>query len=206
MNKIGVKGPQFMNPRWFNTVVHRNFKTVVANGAVVVEGVTLTLEEALPDGSAIRVYFTSSFYAVRESEIEAEEIRQKSLRDAEVERRRQLWNDRRAEAEKFNATVNLPVPWHITQKEVLSGLSATSSGDGCYKNTVQHVELLADFTAGRIRRRKHDLLCTSASGDNGQNWSNGNRNIFYKDGDSNDYMPKPTCKKCLNLLERFRTV
>lgn len=206
MNKIAIIAPEFLNPVWFNKVVSRSFSATVINNAVVVEGETLQLGEQLADGTEVRVYLARQFYAVLESEIKAEETEAARKREAAAEQRRQIWNSRRADAEAFNATINLPVAWRIGEKEVLSGLSASSNGDGCFAKTVQHVELLDDLEAGRLRRRKGDFLCTAKSGSNGNSWSGGNHDIRFIDGDGNKYMPKPSCKQCLKLLERFRKI
>lgn len=194
-----------MNPLWFNRVISRNFPATVRNNAVTVEGETLQIAEPLADGTALRVYFSRDFYAVLESDIEAEAKKTAERQAAAADQRRETLNLRRAYAEEFNATINLPVPWRISQKEVLSGLGANSNGDGCFAKTVQHIELLDDLDAGRLRRKKHDFLCTSASGSNGNSWSGGNKGIMFKDGDGSDYMPRPSCQRCLKLVERFRT-
>ena len=203
MKKIKLETADFISPNWLRKVSYRSFPAIVEDNAVSVEGTRLKLGEPLENGTAVRVYLAGQFYAALESEILAEEAKAAAVREQTAEDRRVSLNLRRREAEAFNSTINLPVAWRISQKEVLSGLSERSSGDGCYKNTVAHLELLADLNAGRLKRNKNDLLCTSKSGSNGHSWSGGNFGITYKDGDGAEYMPQPTCKQCLKLLKRF---
>lgn len=206
MNKIKIIAPDFMNPRWFGAVIHRNFPAIVESNAVVIEGETLTLGEPLKTGTRVRVFLAGQFYAVLESDIEEETRKLAEQREEAAVKRRDMLNSRRAAAAAFNASINLPAAWRISQKEVLSGLSANSNGDGCFRNTVQHIELLAELNVGRLRRRKNAFLCTSKSGNNGNSWSGGNTAITYMDGEGGEYMPQPTCKQCLKLVEHFRKI
>ena len=204
MQRIEIKSPEFLNPTWFNRVIYKNHLTAVKGQSLDVEGVTLKVNAELPDGTELRVFFDRNFFAVLETEYQ-NDLKLKEIAKAEAdEKRRQALNQRRAEAEKFIATINLPVQWRISQKEVLSGLSERSNGNGCFKNTVQHIELLADLKAGRLQRSKNDFLCTTKSGSNGHSWSDGNFGITYKDGDGNTYTPRPTCRQCLKLIEKFQ--
>lgn len=77
---------------------------------------------------------------------------------------------------------NLPFKWKAQIKEVLSGLSENSNGDGWKKNTVIHVQLLEDFKRGRLTRNKGDYLCSPKKV---PNW-----------GDGGNYT-EVTCKSCL---------
>lgn len=77
---------------------------------------------------------------------------------------------------------NLPFKWEGRIKEVLSGLSENSNGDGWKKNTVVHVRLLEDFKRGRFSRNKGDYLCSPKKT---SNW-----------GDGGIY-DAVTCKSCL---------
>lgn len=206
MLRIELRSPEFLNPLWFNNVINKNHLTKVKNDSLELDGVTLKVKNPLPDGTELRVFFDRNFYAVLESEYQDDiKLKQTAKKEADEKRRKSL-NQRREEASAFNSTINLPVEWRISQKEVLSGLSERSNGDGCYKNTVHHIELLTALNAGRLQRQPHDFLCTAKKGSNGKSWSDANYGITYQDGDGNTYTPRPTCKQCLKLIEKFRLI
>jgi hypothetical protein len=94
------------------------------------------------------------------------------------------------------------VAWDVGIKDVLSGLSETSWGDGRSAATVEHVYLLEPLTAGRLVRQAGDFLCTAAAGTNGKRWSS---KVIERahDGDGQPYRPRPTCKACLALAKRW---
>lgn len=81
-----------------------------------------------------------------------------------------------------HAIENLPFEWEGRIKEVISGLSESSNGDGWKKNTVIHVRLLEDFKRGRFSRNSGDYLCSPKKV---SNW-----------GDGGIYTTV-TCKTCL---------
>lgn len=84
---------------------------------------------------------------------------------------------------------NLPFKWKSNIKQVLSGLSESSNGDGCKRNTVVHVWLLEDFKRGRFSRKKYDYLCSPKKT---SNWSDGSI--------SDDEI---TCKTCLQRAAKL---
>ncbi len=120
----------------------------------------------------------------------------------ECERR----NFERDSAVQFYSKYNIPFKFDIGQKEVLSGLSVNSWGDGQKRNTVQHILVLQEFVNGRFGRKSGDFLCTSKNGSNGENWSGQALLIRHTDGLNVEYIPKPTCKQCLKLLKKYETI
>lgn len=116
-------------------------------------------------------------------------------------RRDEHVSTRSVEARAFNAGITLPVQWDVGIKDVLSGLSEGSLGDGRSKATVGHIYLLKDFEAGRFKRHKGDFFCTSTSGSNGKRWSTTVEQAY--DGASAPYQPKVTCKAHLRLAARW---
>lgn len=110
----------------------------------------------------------------------------------------------RINAEIFFQQFCFPFKYDVGEKEVLSGLSENSWGDGRRKNTVIHLLLEEDWTDGRLRRKKGDFLCTSCSGSNGNSWSGQNLQIRHHDGENQQYMPKVSCKQCLKMMERWK--
>lgn len=92
--------------------------------------------------------------------------------------------------------------WDVGIKDVLSGLSQTSFGDGRNRATVEHIYLLEPLQAGRLARKAGDFLCTAASGSNGKRWSS---KVIERshDGDGLPYQPKVSCRACLAAAERW---
>lgn len=106
-------------------------------------------------------------------------------------------------AEIFFQQFSFPFKYDVGEKEVLSGLSENSWGDGRRKNTVIHLLLEEDWTDGRLKRKAGDFLCTSKNGSNGNSWSEQNLHIRHHDGQNQQYMPSVTCKQCLKFLKRY---
>ncbi len=205
MKTYQLSGPDLLEPFWFNRVRHgQHPASVAADATVTVEGVTLHLRgEHPPVGSAVQVWlgFSGFFVCATTAEIERDAAERRERQAAEEAQHRARLDAQREEAKAFNARIALPVHWDVGIKDVLSGLSENSWGDGRSKATVEHIYLLEDFEAGRIKRRKGDFLCTSANGSNGKRWSTTVERAH--DGSGAPYQPKVTCKACLKLAERW---
>lgn len=201
-----LEGPPHLDPFWFNRMRQGQRAAVVSPGGVVsVEGVPLRLRGDGPaQGEAVRVWVTPAgrFVCATLDEIEREAQAQRDAQATEAERRRQHLNALRADADAFNARIALPVRWDVGIKDVLSGLSEKSWGDGRSRATVEHIYLLESLQAGRLTRKEGDFLCTSASGTNGRRWSS---KIVERchDGEGTPYRPKVTCRACLAHAERW---
>lgn len=206
MKTYHVAGPDLLEPFWFNKVRYGQHAAVVAeDGTVTLEGVALRVRDEAPaPGTAVQVWLNGSgfFVCATLEEIEREAQARRNAEAAEAERRRQKLNALRANAEAFNARIALPVKWDVGIKDVLSGLSENSWGDGRSKATVEHIYLLEPLEAGRLTRKEGDFLCTSSSGTNGKRWSS---KIVERchDGEGTPYQPKVTCKACLALAQRW---
>lgn len=205
MQTYPVMGPGMLDPMWFNTVRNgQHSAEVAADGSVTVNGVALRLcRDTLAAGTAVRVWLNGAgfFVCATRDEIEREA---KAWHDAEAvkaEKLRRQLNALRADAEAFNARIVLPVRWDVGIKDVLSGLSKASWGNGRSKATVEHVYLLEELQAGRLKRQAGDFLCTSASGTNGKRWSS----VVDRghDGDGKPFQPKVTCKACVAQALRW---
>lgn len=198
----------FLDPRWIRDNYHKKAEAVVKGGRVEIFGEKLKFEgEALPDGTEVQVFYDGNWPKCRTlQDVKAlEAIRKAAERKKEEERRNKLNLSRKA-AEAFNAALPVPVLWFPGIKDVLSGLSPTSWGDGRKKNTVQHVLLLEDLQEGRFKRYKGDFLCTAASGSNGKRWGGYDESAFewFYDGDGNKYPAKVTCKACIKASSRWK--
>ena len=102
-------------------------------------------------------------------------------------------------AKAFHDSLHFPVKYHVGIKEVLSGLSANSAGNGYKQNTVIHLILEQDFQIGRMKRKAGDFLCTQPKSRYGADWSG------TKNSPHSGLPPEPevTCRKCLNLLSKY---
>jgi len=104
------------------------------------------------------------------------------------------------QASAFNQSLNIPVDWHTGYKDVLSGLSENSWGDGTNKATVGHIEFLESLNDGRLKRERGEFLCTKKKG---KQWS-GDSHLKSIDGDGNCYNAKVTCKTCIKAANRWK--
>lgn len=206
MNHHQLDAPNPLNPFWMNQ--HRqgeHLATVGEGKEVRLGGASLRLrDDALTPGAEVKVWLsTSGFFvcALVHDLVRAEQDRRanEAVNQAELHLRRKSL---RAEAEAFNAHIKPPVKWAVGIKDVLSGLSERSQGQGRNKATVHHVFLLEPLSAGRIARKAHDFLCTAAGDTNGKAWS-GRTLETHCDGDGEPYQPKVTCKACLKLARRW---
>lgn len=119
----------------------------------------------------------------------------------EQEKQRLLTQKRIEESQQFYSQHQIPFSFSIEIKEVLSGLTEGSMGNGVKRNTVFHVFVTADFNEGRFHRKKDQYLCTDSDSKWGANWSGSlGRNLYLIEGKHNRI---PTCKQCLRILERF---
>lgn len=199
--------PSFIDPRWFNEMRSGKHKaTVIDAQSVQVKGQTLRLanpaEIQLVPGRETYVILQGNFYLETDEEYQERQRKLEELHKAEQEYTRARLNEIRARAELFNAKIYIPVAWVTGIKDVLSGLSERSMGNGTNAATVDHILLKEDLQDGRLQRKAGDFLCTSASGSNGKQWS-GYPESEACDGDGKKYHPKVTCKACLKIAERW---
>ena len=205
MKLYRLKAPHMLNPMWFNRVRHGEHAAIASgDGVVIVEGETLQLGADRPaPGSPLKVWLDGSgfFVCATVDEMERSAQARRDRAAAETAALNAALDKRRDDALAFNARFALPVAWDVGVKDVLSGLSETSWGDGRNKATVEHIYLLDALSGGRIIRQAGDFLCTSKSGSNGMRYST----VVTRSCDSTgkEYAPRVTCKACLRLAERW---
>lgn len=205
MKTYRLRGPHMLEPMWFNRVRSGEHPAVSdAGGAVLVEGEALQLGADRPaPGAPLKVWLDGGgfFVCATVDDLERAAQERKDRAAAETAARNAALDQRRDDARTFNARFNLPVAWDVGVKDVLSGLSETSWGDGRNKATVEHIYLLEPLSDGRITRQAGDFLCTSKSGSNGMRYST----VVTRSCDSagQEYAPRITCKACLKLAERW---
>ncbi len=206
MTTFRVDTPQWPDPGWLNQVRCGSFfATVDSDRSVVVEGVRLRLSEPKPEpGTAVKVWLSGSgfFVGATLEEVEREAQVRRDADESRALQRRATLNARREDALSFNSKIKLPVRWDVGVKDVLSGLSESSMGDGRSKATVEHIYLQEPLQAGRIQRMAGDFLCTSSKGSNGKRWTDRTVSTSY-DGDGKPFQSKVTCKACLRVADRW---
>lgn len=89
----------------------------------------------------------------------------------------------------------LPFAWKTNIKQVISGLTENSNGNGSNKRTVMHIVLDEDFKKGRLKRHKDDYLCSDKKT---SNWSAPNSSLT-----RDSFKEAVTCKACLSIANRL---
>lgn len=201
-----LTSPNFIDPRWFNLMRQEPQEGVaIDNTTIKVNGEMLALVEptiTLVPGEKVIVTLTRNLAMETAKEAQERIERQRQAYQAEEQRRREEEARKNAENKQFNASLNIPVRWKPAIKDVLSGLSENSMGNGCNKATVIHVYLLEVLNDGKLHRSERDFLCTSEHGSNGKNWS-GQReeDVYMSNGEV--WISRVTCKACLKLAQRW---
>jgi hypothetical protein len=198
----------FINPKLFGAMRNPLFdgRTIVLDdGSLSVAGEKFVFADksgALEPGTEVCFYpGDRGFCCALTADIEEYIAKVRAAELEEKERERIRMNAYRDESIIFNSSLQIPVKWVPGVKDVLSGLSANSWGDGRSRATVEHVFLLEDLHVGRLKRSEHDFLC----GNSNARWGAGWREPIeeFQDGDGNLYQPKVTCKTCLAIAERL---
>lgn len=206
--KHALKIPGFLDPFWFNKVKGTiQIGVAVTPRALVVEGETLHLCQSetimLVPGEKVHVSLFRQFTL----QTEAEKVEEERVLQQEQERRllaRKIEAKlRKEEADAFNADLNVPVGWVPGQKDVISGLTPDSMGNGSYAGSVVHILLSADLHQGRLYRKAGWFLCSRCEEDNGKQWS-GTPELGWHDCNGQWYRPKVNCKGCLQIAKRWR--
>lgn len=204
--------PDFPSPQWFNApskffdakvdeqgrvYVNMSFLELVA-GAVPAVGTALVLHW---QGSLVFAEPRASFDERLEQEKSATKARADAWNEARNREQAARQNEMQAYAEEVNAKLNIPVRWTSGHKTVLSGLSANSSGTGENARTVAHVLLLEPINEGRLKRESNSFLCTSASGSNGEDWTDSRHTHSW--GVNGKYVSRITCAQCVKLASQW---
>jgi hypothetical protein len=157
--------------------------------------------EALGPGTPVKVWLNRYFYCASLADLAADRMEHEAVQLAKEQKERERRNALRDEAAAFNAVLasKIPVQWCPGVKEVMSGLSASSWGDGRNRASVEHVYLLGDMQVGRLKRKVGDFLCANS---NTRLGGLDPRSVWV-DGDGQTYEPKITCKACLQVVDRL---
>lgn len=193
----------FINPLWLNAVRGRTHDAVVAaDGTLSVERELLVFVNAgLPAGTQVRVTVARQISCVTQSDWARAVTERAAAHAAESAAEAERRAAQQDEVKAFNARLQLPVRWVSAIKDVLSGLSATSWGDGRNRATVNHILLLEDLQAAKLLRKAGDFLCTAASGSNGRRYSV--PEAAQTGRTDSDFVRRITCRRCLDLAKRW---
>jgi hypothetical protein len=206
MDRHYLRTTEPMHPHWLNGVVGAPHNCIVTKEqTVVLNGVALRFRETpLSEGTPIKVWLgTSGFFICATLDAIERDKQEQKARDAAFAQQRALKLEAlREEAIQFNARIRLPVKWGTGIKDVLSGLSEGSNGDGRKRSTVEHIYLLEHLVQGAFRRAPGDFLCTSSKGTNGRQWS-ASPLEHRMDDTGTGYAPKVTCRACLKAAQRW---
>lgn len=195
---------RFIDPMWLNKVKGKHEVTVNIDGTITLLGETLRFNETCPfePDTKVVICFDRNFYAYsvkewRETQLH-NEAKRRNDQATEQLRRKQT----RIEAETFNAKIKLPVKWATGIKDVLSGLSEKSYGNGRNRKTVEHIYLLDTLKTGRLIREAGDFLCSVNQNKNGKRWSS-QIEEYSIDGEGDKHSSKVTCKQCLKIARKW---
>lgn len=156
------------------------------------------VNEPLPEGAVVQVWLNAvGFCAVTEEELATDRARMESQEALRQRARNQAIEAKRSADRAFHADYALPFCWSVGIKDRLSGLGASSQGDGRSRTTVEHLRVFEPFNVGRLTRHAGDFLCTSTKGTNGRQWV---------DPPIVADPPAVTCPRCLALMERWHQV
>lgn len=171
---------------------------VAADRAVTVHGEQLMFcdrAQAPQPGTELRVWVGRWIECASAQEWRQAQREREAAAQHEREQQQLQVATRQAEALAFNARIDLPARWEPGIKDVLSGLSESSFGNGCSRSTVVHVLLQEPLQAERLVRQAGDFLCTSAAGSNGRRWS-GDPGLGVA---GHEHAAAVSCKACLRL-------
>lgn len=207
MDRYKVSYPAFLDPRWFKKNYGKIHRAQVQEcdkfGMFVeIDGERVYFSDPcdLVVGSWLNVGADYAFLPEQEYANRMWREKGRKIQDL-IDKARKFRT--RFQAEETNRPyLNLPFKWHPAIKDVLSGLSENSAGNGRNRATVQHIRLEEDYADGRLQRSQGDFLCTTASGTNGKNWSNQKPEYWY-DGNRLRYPAPVTCKSCLKAANRL---
>jgi hypothetical protein len=196
-----------LDPHWFNTVRYgEHAGEVIAPRLVQVRDKRLRFAEiaGLPVGTAITLWLNGAghFVCTPTQELQREQAERAAAEEARRAAVRQAHNRQREQARTFNATLKVPVKWVPGIKDVLSGLSERSVGDGRNRATVEHILLLEPLQDGRLKRAAGDFLCSSNPRMNGKRWSGQPGSVAF-DEDGGAFAPAVSCEHCLRLALRW---
>lgn len=203
MTRIQVTVPGFIDPTLLRRVGTGTLGTVTDDRNIELDdGDVLKYVGKPPHTPGTRVEVTKThghLYAEPLAEKEDRKAEQAAKKEAREARRDERKNEARRVAEAFWSEYDIPVAHDVRIKIVRSGLLRGSNGTGRNRSTVEHLYLTEAFSEGRLTREANSYLCDpKASIEDADG-------IVNHDGDGEAYVPKVTCKRCLEMMERWKS-
>lgn len=121
---------------------------------------------------------------------------QEQARQLVLERQREVKRNSELRWEQFYKAYEFPFTYSVRSKHVMSGLSENSWGDGSKRNSVYHLYAEDAVNDRKLKREPGSFLCTP----------NDNGKLFYLNDDKEAKKPIVSCKKCLAIMNRWKTV
>lgn len=191
-----------LHPLWLSAVGSgRHSLTVSEDGTLTLKGEQLEfVSERLAPGTPVQVWMRSYIYAATEADCTAHALALKAHEREIAQAQAKALDSVRDEAAAFYRTLALPFAWTIGVKQVRSGLTERSFGDGANRNSVTHIQFTEDFAQGRLVRARGEYLCTTDRGAMGVLDSEAADPL---DSAGKPFKPIPTCKTCVKMLARW---
>ena len=207
---IQLNYPYYLDPTVLNSLKGGLAVQLIETNQLVIHGAVFTAESPLPVGEKATLWpgrYKAELYL--DKEVNDYKLWQKEQQQVSEQRQTQYRAQkvlaRRQASEAFYNNHQIPFAFSIEIKEVLSGLGASSWGDGQKRNTVYHIYTQEEIRLGRFHRPKGEFLCNPIKSRSGANWSDSiGRDSHQLDSDGVKQVP--TCKRCLEILHRFTTV
>lgn len=178
----------------------------VVNGVINICGRDYKLDKKFTGKAELRLKnndFWLEDYSIVLKEQSLRAKKREAQRIAEAKRLEQREIELHEKAALFWQSYNIPFLFKVGIKEVLSGLSESSWGDGARKNSKTHIILDEPISIGRLKRNSSDFLCSQQA--NIANWSHqNNESLVYQHPLSGDAVNLPiTCKSCLKKISKY---
>lgn len=181
--------PQDPHPAYIEAMRSRYVESEIKLASYVnVEGFDLPLASLLPVG--LKVVLDT-----KKMEVISKEDYLKKVAMIATESLQQIIADTEAKhsnVQAFYERYEIPFEFFTSNKNVMSGLSEGSAGDGQRKNSKQHLVFKADFKGKKFG----DFLCGNSKANWGANW-------VRKGDDQTTKKDRVTCLTCLKKMKKY---
>lgn len=180
-------------------VIHDDF-SLSSENITLLKSIFISDENSALIGKKVYLKFDYSGFLVAtlKSEDDAYEEKLISIRAIEHEITTLTRLKEQAEVQQWHEDLQMPFDYRVDVKVVLSGLSESSMGNGCKRNSQFHMITLEDYKDGRYERKAGQFLCTQPKGRIAMDYQE-----LDKEDNSKDYII--TCPECLKRIERIQS-
>ena len=194
----------FIDPKWWRDIQKHPSGLfdceALGNGRIIFYGVELD-GCPYPKGTAVKVKISSDIECISLEEYNFSLQEQTRIRSEQEQRRKDILEEKKVQAAAFYSGYKFPFNYSVSITGHLNGLKEHSGGNGLTRSTVIHLMIMNDFSEGKLKRRNRDKMCLSS----GKNYADSNTDTHYSyDSNNLPYLPAVTCKKCLEIIQRWR--